>query len=288
METAASRRFSFWRSARARLALSGLVLAGLVSASAVVFLRDDDEEGAARRDAVEAYISEINKTEQELIGELDQVNRAYGGLRLSVRRDPQTLARLEGAERTLRTLHARLVRLPAPADARRLRAELLRLVRLQIDLAAEVAGMAQYIPVQAAHNRAVAAATEAMRTRLGAAESTPEQRGALAGYEQALRRAVAGLEAAEAPRVLEPARTRELARLRELGDLSHRLTAALAAQRAADVDRLLRRFLVVNASTGTTRAERDAVVAYNRRVAEISKQQKAVSLERVRLDLALR
>ena len=288
MATAASRRFSVWRSARARLALCGLVLAGLVIASAAVFLRDDDEAGGARRDAVETYIGEINKTQQVLIGELDQVNRAYGGLRLSVRRDPQTLARLDQAEQTLRTLQARLVRLPAPADARLLRAELLRLVSLQIELAAEVAGMTRYISVQAAQRRTVATATEAVRTRLGAAESAPEQRVAFAAYEESLRRAVAGLEAAEAPRVLEPARTRELARLRELEGLSNRLAVALAANRAADVDRLLRRFLVVNASTGTTRAERDAVVAYNRRVAEISKQQKALSLERVRLDLALR
>ena len=127
-----------------------------------------------------------------------------------------------------------------------------------------------------------------MRLRLGAEGSAAEQRVAFAAYDRALLRAVGGLDAAEAPPVLEPTRTREVARLRELGDLSRRLAAALAAQRAAEVDRLFRRFLVVNASTGTTRAERDAVVAYNRRVAAISKQQKAVSLERVRLDLALR
>lgn len=288
MATAASRRFSFWRSARVRVALAGFVLAGLVIASAVVLLRDGDEDDEARRAAVEAYIGELNKTQQVLIGELDQVNRAYRGLRLSTEGDQQELARVEEAEETLRTLHSRLADLPAPADASRLRTALLRLVRLQIDLADEVAGMARYIPVQAAQERAVAAATVRLRTRLGEATSAADQRVAFAEYREALERAVAAYEAAEAPLVLEPSRAGELERLRELGDLSRRLAAALAVQRAADVERLFPRFLVVNASTGTTRAERDAVVAYNRRVAAIAKQGKAVSLARVQLDLALR
>src|SRR5829696_8388822 len=98
MATAASRRFSFWRSARVRLALSGCLLAGLVIASAVVLLRDGDEDDGARRTAVGAYIAEINKTQQVLIGELDQVNGAYRGLRLSTKGDPQELARVEEAE----------------------------------------------------------------------------------------------------------------------------------------------------------------------------------------------
>lgn len=289
MATAASRLSSFWGSTRRRLALAGAVLALLVLAVAgVVLARGGEDETKARRDAVAAYIAQVNITQQSLAVELERVNRAYRDLRLSGRADPKQLARVERAERTLQGLYARLEALPAPVEARTLRRLLLRLVDLQAGLAEEVAGMARYIPFQASENRKLAAATRTLRAALGAATTGPEQRRAFAAYDAALRGAVKRLEASSAPAVLEPSRAREIERLGQLAGLSRKLGAALEAQRAAEVDRLFPRFVQVSASTGTTRAERDAVVAFNRRLAAITDQRQALVAERARIDLELR
>lgn len=289
MATAASRLSRLWGSTRGRLALAGamLVLVAL-GAAGVVLARGGDDETQARRAAVAAYIARVNTTQQTLIVELEQVSRAYRELRFRDRPDPAQVARVDKAQRTLRRLYERLAALPAPAEARTLRRLLLRLVDLQAGLAEEVAGMARFIPFQAAENRKLAAATKRLRGALGAATTGPEQRRAFAAYDEALRASVERLEAASAPAVLEPSRTGEIERLGRLADLSRKLGAALEAQRAAEVDRLFPRFVQVSASIGTTRAERDAVVGFNRRLGEVTDQRQAVVAERARIDLALR
>ena len=254
----------------------------------VVVARGGEDETQKRRDAVAAYIARVNTTQQSLIVELEQVSLAYRELRLRDTADPKELARVERAEQTLRGLHERLAALPAPPEARKLRRLLLGLVELQADLAEEVAGMARYIPFQAAESRKLAAATRTLQKSLRAAETGAEQRRAFDVYDRTLRATVERLEGAKAPAVLEPSRTREIERLGRLADLSEQLGVALAAQRAADVDRLFPRFVQVSASTGTTRAERDAVVAFNRRLAAITDARQDVVAERARVDLDVR
>jgi len=285
METAASRLFSSW----ARTALAGAVLALAAVAAAVLLLGRGEGDGTeARRAAVSAYIVEINTTQQALILELERVSLAYRQLQLKAEDIPGQLAKVEAAEATLRRLRSRLEQLRAPAEARKLRAQLLELVDLQAALAAEVAGMVRYLPVQAAENDRLAAATKVLRDALAEAKSGLSQRQAFDDYGAVLRASVRRLERASAPAVLEPSRTGEVARLQKLAALSRQLGGALEEQRAEDVDRLFPRFVQTSASTGTTRAERQAVIVFNRRLVAIGKQRTAVAAERTRLDLALR
>ena len=255
---------------------------------AVVLLTRDGDEGADRRDAVAAYIVELNTTQQTLIVQLERVSLAYRNLRLKEKADPKQLARVTEAERTLRDLRSRLAALPAPAEARKLRRALLDLVGLQVDLAREVAGMARYIPVQAAENRKLAAATTTLRDALRAADTGAGQRDAFEAYRRVLRESVARLDNATAPAVLEPSRSGEIARLSRLAALARKLGDALEDEDAENVDRLFPRFVQTSASTGTTPAERAAVVVFNRRLKQIGEQRQDVVAERGRLDLALR
>lgn len=250
--------------------------------------RGDDGETAERRQAVSAYIVEVNTTQQTLILELERVSLAYRRLQFKDKPDPKQLARVEEAEHTLRNLRSRLAELDAPPEARRLRSLILRLVDLQAELAQEVAGMARYIPVQAAESRKLAASTKTLRDELGAAKTGATQREAFDTYRGALLASVRRLEDATAPAVLAPSRTEEIERLGRLATLAQDLGKALEDQDANDVDQLFPRFVQTSASTGTTRAERDAVLAFNRRLEAIGKQRTAVAAERAQVDLALR
>jgi hypothetical protein len=254
----------------------------------LLLARDDDDGTDERRAAVAAYIVEINTTQQALIVQLEQVSRAYRELQLRERAVPGQLERVEAAAETLRGLRTRLAGLAAPPEARALRRGILELVDLQAGLADEVAGMVRYLPVQAAENRKLAAATETLRDALTAAETGPAQRQAFDVFRAALERSARVLEAASAPDVLEPSRTGEVARLERLATLARQIGRALEDAEAEDVDRLFPQFVQTSASTGTTKAERDAVIAFNKSLAAIADKRAAVVQERARVDLNLR
>lgn len=263
---------------------------GLAAAAAGFALTrgGDDDATEERREAVAAYIARVNTVQQAAILELERVSATYRQLRLSGRPDPVQRRRVEAAETSLRELRARLSALSPPPEAARLRRELLQLVDLQVVLAEEVAGMVRYLPVEAAQNRRLAAATERLRDALERADTGAAQRDAFTAFRRVLLDAAAALDEAAAPDVLEPSRTGEVARLRKLASLAQRLAAALAEAEAEDVDRLFPQFVQTSASTGTTKAERDAVIAFNRRLKQITEQRTAIVEERSRLDLALR
>lgn len=265
--------------------LGALLLASAIVAGAALF-RDDDAADE-RRAAVAAYIIQVNTTQQALVVELERVNIAYRELELKADPVPGQLSRVEAAKRSLEKLRARFAALRVPPEAAKLHRQLLRLVALQIAFAGEVAGMVGYLPVQAAESRKVVAATERLRGELQKAAGGEAQRGAFETYRQVIRAVVRRLEQASAPAVLEPARTGEIARLKKLDALAAQVGHALEQQRVQDIDRLFAGFVRESAGTGTTPAEREAVIAYNRRVAAISDQRTAVNAERVRLDLEL-
>ena len=264
------------------------MLLALVAGAAVVLLRDGGDETQARRDAVAAYIVQVNQTQQALIVELESVSRAYRELQLKAKPVPGQLEKVAAAEQTLRKLRGRIAALSTPGEARKLRASLLQLVDLQSGLAHEVAGMVRYIPVQAAENRKLAAETKKLRDGLQGAKTGAGQRVAFETYRTALLTSVGLLERATAPDVLEPSRTGEIARLERLAGLARQLGRALETQQAQDVDRLFPRFVQTSSSTGTTPTERRAVIAFNRRLRAITEQRTAVTKERAQLDISLR
>lgn len=246
---------------------------------------DGDDE---RRDAVAAYIVEVNMTQQALVLELEAVSNAYRRLDLTAGADPRQLRRLETAEANLRRLRSRLARLDTPAEATRLRSLLLGLVRLEIAFAAEVSGLVRYLPLQARAAAQLAAASRRLNRALDDAVDAAGQQAAFDDYGRALDGILGRLERAVAPVVLQPARKDELARLRRLQATSSAVGRALAGQDAEAIDLGFRAFVRANAPSGTSRAERAAVVAFNRRLETINRRRAAIAAERNRLDLALR
>lgn len=261
----------------------------LLLASAIVAGRSllDDDGSDERRAAVADYIVKVNTTQQAVVLELEQVNTAYRELRLGAKPVPGQLKRVEAAERSLAELRARLARLPVPREAARLHAELLQLVDLQVAFAHEVVGMVRYLPLQAEEHRKLAAATDRLRAALEGATAGATQRTAFEAYRRAVRAVIRRLEQTSAPPVLEPSRTGEIERLERLDALAARLGRALDEQRVEEIDPLFAEFVRASADTGTTQAERQAVIAYNRRLAAITDQRTAVSAERTRLDAVL-
>lgn len=285
MRIAAFRPSSFSR----RAVLAAAVLAAAAAGAGFALARDEDEdETAVRRDAVRAYIADVNMTQQASILELERVSTAYRELKLGPKVDEKQRRRVEDAEASLRLLRGRLAALETPPEARALRRELLELVDLQIVLAAEVAGMVRYLPVQAAEGRRLASATDTLRERLEDATTGEGQRDAFVVYRRVLLASAKALRAASAPEVLEPSRTGEIERLERLAALAQELGEALEGSDTEDVDRLFPQFVQTSASTGTTKAERAAVVAFNARLKRISDERAEVVAERSRLDLSLR
>lgn len=284
MATAASRLSSVW--ARAALAAAGLAVVAVVVG--VVLTREGDDETEERRKAVAEYIADVNTVQQASILALERVGETYRELRLRPEDDAEQLARVREAERTLRETRARLAAVTAPADARGLRRRLLQLLDRQVALAAEVRGMVEYLPLQAREAGDFAAASRRLNSGLAAATTAPAQQAALAAYVRAIDAIAARLERADVPEVLEPSRVEEVRRLRRLVRDARLVSEALAGQDAAEVDRRFREFLRTNADVGTSRAERAAVVAYNRRVGLVADARERVAQERERIDLALR
>lgn len=264
-----------------------LVVAAAVVTAADVF-RDDTDPVAERRAAASGYIAEVNMTQQVLVVELHRVSKAYRELRLDLRDDPARREAVEAAVTTLSGLRARLAALVAPPEARRLRSAILRLVDIQVALAREVAGMVRYLPTQGTVNRRLTAATKRLLAKLRSTSTARGQRDALAEYRDVLEEAAGTLRRTESPRVLAPVRAGELARLRRLRGLVARLDQALEAGKPAEVDLLFRRFIQASTDTGTTRARRDAVLAYNARIAALTSQRSRLAAELRRLDGELR
>jgi hypothetical protein len=261
----------------------------LAAGAAVVLLQGGGEdETQARRDAVAAYIIEVNQTQQKLIVQLESVNRAYRELDLKHNPTPAELERIDSVERTLKQLRSRFTALEVPVEARKLQLELLHLVDLQAAFAHEMATMVRFLPIQAREHRKLAAATAKLRGALVKKGTVATQGAAFDEYRAALHAVVLRLEQAEAPPVLEPVRTGEVARLTRLGFLTKELADALRKQQADRINRLSRQFAQTSGTAGATRAERDAVIAFNRRRTAIGKQRAAVNAERNRVDLKLR
>lgn len=269
--------------AKALAAAAAVALAACVAVG-VVLLKGGDDATAARHAAVAEYIVEVNKTQQTLILELEQVNTVYRKLRIQAKPTPGQLARLEASSGTLAKLRAEIGSLPAPPEAVALRAELLKLLDVQIAIAGEVTGLVRYLPLETTAQRQFAAATVRLRKDVSGAGTAADQDAAFTRFRAAILPIAARLERAKAPAVVEPSRVAEVARLRALVTIAEQIRLALAERRVKDVEALFGHFARTSGATGTTPAERAAVIAFNRRLGTIVEQRQRLSKERVRLE----
>lgn len=261
---------------------------------------------------VAAYIKSVDAIQQQLRLPLTQLLTAYRSFS-ALSSDPKEQSRLTAADRTLRTVEARLSALTAPPAAAKLRLLLAQLVRAEDKVAVEIEQLARFMP----RFHAVIAVTTLANRQLGLAltavtqpkshkvRGTPKQiAAAKAAYTKAANRAAAAqADAVDAyERVLARARQRLLslrppavmapvyrAQVKTL-EATQRAGAALSRElrkpNRAGVPVLSRRFTEASRLSGSVAAQRAEIAAikgYNARVRALGTLQASIQREVSRL-----
>ena len=243
--------------------------------------------GSTRRDAVAAYIEEVNATQRGVAIERQRVNTVYA----RARTDPTALvgrvADLDRSAAALFDFDRRLRALEPPAEALVLHRRLVSLSAAEAVFATEVARLGRYLPALATERRAVGVAGVKLQRDLAATTNARAQARAFDDFAAAIGASAKPLQRATAPSSLLPVRAEELARTNELSDTARRLASALREGHNADATALVHQFGTVAAGNGNA-VERKAVIAFDQQARRINSLRLAVARERTRLDRDVR
>jgi hypothetical protein len=181
--------------------------------------------GKSARARVSAYFSQVNAIEHRMTTRMSDADIAFR--RFSVQgMTPKVLHDLEGAEQTIKTLHARLAKLDPPKQAAQIHHDLLRLVSLQAAFATDVVRLAGYEAKLGPVLAHVAAVGKHLQAGLKA-KSAQKQAQAFTSYADALDRDAARMTALVAPAVALPSQQAEASRLRRTVRISRRISSEL-------------------------------------------------------------
>lgn len=273
-----TRRNLLWAAVAVAAVFTGLILYGEVQ----------DRRDAARVDEVARYIREVNEVRRGLSDELQRVNEAYELFRAGPAELRAAIPSLDEAVRTMRMFEAGLDALEPPPEARNLHAELLRLAELQSALAEEVRDIGRTLPALSTEATKLSNSGRRLIRNLRAADSLAEQAAAFERYGKDVTGIADRLSALDASAVLNASVQSEQERLRRLVTLANGTRDALAEERPTDARRLSNRLArAASESAVVTKAQRDGIAAYTRRVRELGAQERAVEEERERLAAAL-
>jgi hypothetical protein len=257
-------------------------------ALAVVLLAAACGGGHEKRDALDAYIKQVNAAQLKLRKPLLQVEHAY---RDFGRKNGPPLAKLEprlaGAATTMHALDRRLRTLHPPADARRLHTSILRLVDAEGGLADELVQLARFGPRFTAAMAPLAPAGRDLRDAFSHAKTAKAQADALDAYAAALGAALQRLRPLEAPPAFAPALASQRTTLAGIRTSAIELSQGLRKNERAALPSLIQRFTnagLGNQSIAAQKARIAAIKAYNRRVAELVTLAHRVDRERLRLE----
>lgn len=240
------------------------------------------------KDPVASYIERVNAVETAMRGQLASSASAYQEFARTGTITPKSRAKLERAERALRTLESRLREVGAPERARRLRSLVIDLARRQVGIAGEVTGIARFTPAFVDIARQSRVAREQLRRALASAKPAraSSQAVALEVYDLAVLRLQRRLRTLAAPAVFQPSRRGALNAFAR----THAATVALAAELRRNerprVAELTRRFLLAARAAATVRvqeAQAAAIRAYNRRVRGLAGLKAKVQAELLRM-----
>lgn len=258
------------------LVLVAVVVVGAIRASRPA--RGEDEA---------AYIVRVNQLQGLATGPLAQLNAAYAEFGTPRARTPGHLRRLARGEDALRTLRSKLARVPAPKKAMPVRTQLLRLYDMEVAFARDVTQFARYLSQVAAPERRAEAARVALLRGLRVAAGAYEQADALDGYSAASGTAAKQLAVLRAPAEFDRARTAEVARLRELSSGAAEAAGALRIGKRAAIQKAISTFARMSSTIVVAVRQREAAIAYNRRLQAIDAQRTRLAHEQQRLQKSL-
>ena len=167
--------------------------------------------GNEERDSVERYIERANAIQDHYAPEFKEANDAYARFAKGEITAIRAEVELAAAERVLRDAEAQLAQVDPPPRADRLHDQLLRVVDMNADFAAENTALAHYLPAARQVLQRVAGIGAALSSRLRAAETPELQSAALARYGRQIDRQHKALAALRPPPILR-ATHRELLR----------------------------------------------------------------------------
>lgn len=300
-----------------RTAALGVVAAAAVAAAATVTAINHTSKGSEQRRSVSAYIDSVNAIQNQMHRPLARVMLAYRDFTASHPTRANHVAELAAAARTLARLDRRLAALPAPPEAKALRAGLVRLVGQQAAVTREVQRLAAFTPAYAAvlRNAHVAGARlgvalhavkipqphrlRGTKKQILAAQAkyksdsnaaAAAQADAIDAYDRAIAVVIARLRNLQPPLSLAPTYRAQLRGLEDAAAAGSRLASQLRKPVRASVAELGRRFTLASRGAQTLaaqRAEIAAIRAYNRRARAISATSADIQRELARLQATL-
>lgn len=265
---------------RSRLALIAL-------AAALAGCGGDD--GDDRREAVSAYIRGANTALQRSAAAFGEADRALRDFSLERSKAGESERDLESVLDTLGSVRAALAELRPPVEARKLHADTLELVDVQLELAGDLRGLAGHLPAAAGVLRDAEAARAMLQRALESSGTAAEQAAASRAYAAGVGRSLADLRALEPPEILADWHAGQLNVLRTSQTLAIDLADALEAENETEIRRVLSGFEKISQqATSAARAQALAVRAFNRRVEAQRALVTKIASEQRRLDRTVR
>ncbi len=249
--------------------------------------------GNSKHQAVTTYINRVNNTERALavpFAAVSQANESFAGKK----KDPHVDADLAKAEVTMRRLETNIANVPAPPEARHLRALLLELLGDEVALTKEVHALATFMPQFESALHPLPAVSASLKKALGqtakgdaATKALDAQKASeLEAYAGTLDGVIANLRLLEPPAMWKPGYDTQLVSLVELRATALALAQAIHRSDATAIPGLLRRFDAAASADQTVAAQKRqiaAVKAYDNKIKEIVLVARQVQSERGRL-----
>jgi hypothetical protein len=236
-----------------------------------------------RRDAVNAYFVKVDAAEAPLLNRRVAIENALRSFSMSANA-PAEVKALKQAQTQIIAAKRRVGAIHAPADARKIHADLLALLRLEASLTGDLILTTSFAPEFKQALVPARPAGTALAKELRTAKGWTAQADAFARYAAALEPVVAKLDTLKAPPVLAPTLAGERAALRRRVALSATVEAALRRKDAKGANTAIRSLFAIGSDAVRTRnAEIVAAHAYNARIARISILTAAIAKERQRL-----
>jgi hypothetical protein len=300
-----------------RTVVLGVAAVAAVAAAATATAINHKSNGSKQRREVTAYIDAVNAIENQMHKPLARVMLAYRDFAAARSGGRQSVSELAAAAPTLVRLDRRLAALPAPPEAEKLRAGLVRLVGEQAAVTREVQRLAAFAPHYSAVLRSAHAASAQLglalhavkiptphvlrgtKSQILAAQSqyTAESNAAAAAqadaidaYDRTITLVVGRLRKLQPPASLVPTYRAQLRSLRDAAAAGTRLANELRKPDRARVPALGRRFTIASREAGTLVVQRRAIAAiraYNARARAISSSSADVERELARLQANL-
>jgi hypothetical protein len=249
----------------------------LVAAVAAAGCRGDD-----RREAVESYIESVNRAQTRLepaFRDAQVALRAFASGRVTER----TAQRLRGGSATMRATEASLELIEPPAEAKKLHADLLRLVDLQSGLALELSLAADYVLQLGPAAEPAQGAAGALGRELRSAKTGEDQVAALREFAASVGISVARVDALAPPPAMLPWHDDQRRKLAKSRHDALALADAIEERDAPAVEEALKEFTTPASDTVSRKAQAAAIRGFNKRL----RQQERLLTRIAREQLAL-